>query len=96
MNHLPKQKHLKLQNLTNHGPGVLLGQMARDTKYKGAGKYILDWVIDYAKKQSLNIGCRLIIVSSEPDVVNWYETNGFTLINGSTKMFFDLLGSSSE
>jgi hypothetical protein len=96
MSHLPKDKHAKLQNLTTHGniPGMLLGQIARHEDYRSmrAGKYILDWVIDHAMKQALEVGCRLIIVSSDLDKVKWYTDNGFILINGSkTKMFFDLL-----
>jgi hypothetical protein len=55
----------------------------------GAGKYILDLVIDHAMKQALKVGCRLIIVSSDFDKVKWYADNGFILIKGSKdKKFF--------
>ena len=39
MSHLPKGKHMKLQNMTTHSniPGVLLGQMARHKKYRRMG-----------------------------------------------------------
>ena len=60
MNHLPREKHAKLENITRHGtiPGLLLGQIARDPRYKrtGVGKIMLDWVINHAIELSKEVG----------------------------------------
>ena len=96
MNHLPREKHFILEKMTSYGnvPELLLGQLARHYDYQkmGVGRFMLDWVMDHAIKLSFKVGCRLIIVQSDEDKVDWYVKNGFTLVKGSkNKLFLDIL-----
>lgn len=98
MSQLHKSEHKKLGKMTGHGyiPGLLLGQMARDIRYKGKGlgKIMTAWVIKEAIIISKRIGCRLIILQSEEDKVKTYEEFGFLKIPDSKRkknmMFYDL------
>jgi predicted GNAT family N-acyltransferase len=98
MSQLHKSEHKKLGKMTGHGyiPGLLLGQMARDIRYKGKGlgEIMIGWVINEAINISKRIGCRLIILQSERDMVKRYEEYGFLKIPDSKKkrdmMFYDL------
>ena len=98
MSQLHKSEHKKLGELTTHGyiPGLLLGQMARDNEFRGmkTGELMINWVIAQAIELSKRIGCRLIILQSDDDQVQMYETHGFLLIPNSKKkrnmMFYDL------
>ncbi|HZD36557.1 MAG TPA: GNAT family N-acetyltransferase, partial [Nitrososphaeraceae archaeon] len=87
MSNLPRKTHMNLKGLTNYPdvPALLLGQMARNLDYAhmGMGRYMLDWVIDHGIKLSKEVGCRIIMLNSEKDKINWYYENGFTLIDHS-------------
>jgi GNAT superfamily N-acetyltransferase len=79
-------------------PSLLLGQMARDSAYrgKGVGKVMMTFVLDTAARLSKQIGCRFVILNAEPDKVDHYEKwYGFKQIPKSpeqelTLMYFDL------
>jgi hypothetical protein len=72
---------------------LLLGQLARNSKYpkSGLGRHMLDWTLNHAIELSERIGCRIIIVKSDIDKVDWYQGYGFTLIKDSKdKLFYDI------
>jgi len=96
MSQLPKEKHEKFEAIATHGnvPGLLLGQLARDVKYSksGLGKHILDWTVNHAIELSERVGCRIIIVKSDEDKIDWYKGYGFISIkNSKDKLFYDIL-----
>jgi len=71
--------------------------MARDIKFRGqgVGDIMIDHVISTANNLAQEIGCRLIIVDSEPDSVACYQRNGFQALPtpkdaGTIKMYLDL------
>jgi len=78
-------------------PSLLLGHMARDSKYKGQGlgEIMMDWVVATAHRIGMEVGCRFVIVDAEEDVVERYRKYGFELIppdtgNRTFLMYFDL------
>lgn len=95
MSHVPKKEHIKLKGVTRYSniPALLLGQMARDSRYNhmGAGRLMLDWVINQGVNLSKIVGCRLILLHSVPEKVKWYQSNNFILLeNTQNSMFLDL------
>ena len=98
MSQIHKTDSDMLRDLTFHSyiPGLLLGQMARDLKYKkrGVGDLMINWVVSQAQQLRQKVGCRLIILQSEDDKVKDYERFGFILIPPSRRkknmMFYDL------
>jgi GNAT superfamily N-acetyltransferase len=80
-----------------HVPGLLLGHMARDKRYKGkgAGQIMVDWVLSKASSLGDEVGCRFVILDSERDMVERYKGYAFELIprepnDRTCVMFFDL------
>jgi hypothetical protein len=78
-------------------PSLLLGHIARDARYKGkgAGRIMVDWVLNKADLISNEVGCRFIILDSEMDKVDLYRGYDFELIppdsgDRTCIMFFDL------
>jgi len=79
-------------------PSLLLGHIARDTRYKGkgVGKIIIDFTLSLAFKLGEEVGCRFVILDAEDDVVDHYNKHyGFqpipkSKIDKTTLMFFDL------
>jgi hypothetical protein len=78
-------------------PSLLLGQMARDSSLKrqGIGKIMVDFTFDMAQKLAQKTGCRFVIVDSERDKENTYQSFGFESIPPKPRdkkilMFFDL------
>jgi hypothetical protein len=56
-------------------PCLLLGQMARDIRFKGEGigGLMFDWVLSKADELSHEIGCRYVILEAEQDRKSHYE-----------------------
>jgi len=82
-------------------PSLLLGHWARDSRYigKGVGKIMMAWVLARASEVGMQIGCRYVILGSEPDMVEHYKKHySFEQIppskedkkNRQVLMFFDL------
>ena len=96
MAYLSKREHGKLEPFPHSNvPGLLVGQIAvhRDFEGLGVGKAMIKWVIAEAKKYQNSVGCRLLILNPDNDVVGWYEKIGFVHIQHKTKqdvMFIDL------
>jgi GNAT superfamily N-acetyltransferase len=92
---LPEER--KKQKPFRDVPSLLLGHMARDSKYKGQGigGIMMDWVVATAHRIGIEVGCRFVIVDAEEDVVERYQKYGFELIppdkNDRTRLlYFDL------
>ena len=92
---LPEKR--KEQKPFRNVPSLLLGQMARDSNVmgQGAGEIMVDFTLDKAQELAQRVGCRFVIVDSERDKVNRYESYGFESIPPKPKdktvlMFFDL------
>ena len=99
MGQLNKAMHKKLGVMTGHGyiPGLLLGHMARSSKYRNRklGLLMFSWVLNEALKISQRIGCRLIILQADDhEVSKIYEHWGLVRIPDSRRnknmMFYDL------
>lgn len=79
-------------------PSLLLGQLARDQRYKGqgVGEIMIDWVLRTANDLSQRVGCRYVILDAELDKIAHYKKHfGFQDIprepgDTHTIMFFDL------
>jgi len=92
---LPEER--KKQKPFRDVPSLLLGHMARDSKYKGqgVGEIMMDWVIAPAHRLGMEVGCRFVILDAEEDAVKRYQKYGFELIppdkNDKTFLtYFDL------
>lgn len=93
---LNKNDHKKLESFPHSNvPGLLIGQIAthKDFEGLGVGKTMIDWVVTEAKNYQNNIGCRVVVLSPENDVISWYKKIGFVHIQHKRKqdvMFIDL------
>jgi predicted GNAT family N-acyltransferase len=105
MSQLHKNESKKFSTMTSHGyiPGLLLGQMARDNRYKGRklAQLMLDWVINEAVSFSRNIGCRLVILRADgKKAAEMYREYGFVPIPDTKRkkdmMFYDLAPHQSD
>lgn len=95
-NKLPK--HRSNQKRFRDVPSLLLGQIARDCRYKGqgVGEIMVDWVLNKAHELSQVVGCRLVIMHAELDKEQYYK-NKFRFESIPRKkgdkrvlMFFDI------
>lgn len=97
MAELHKNQHKKLHSFPHsYIPALLIGQLATHQDYEGLGigKTMIQWVISQGIEYSKKLGCRLIILNPEKDVIEWYkEKLGFEHIPHSRAhdvMFYDL------
>lgn len=60
-------------------PALLIGHLATDERdeRRGVGSAMVEWSIAYARRLSSAVGCRVVGVNSEPDVVEFYAKLGF-------------------
>jgi GNAT superfamily N-acetyltransferase len=56
-----------------------IAQLAVDLRFAGhgLGKLMTGYVIEYARTLRTVIGCRYVTLDAEPDLVAWYEAQGF-------------------
>lgn len=75
----PAQKRLGIDTYGDV-PALLISHLATHKEYERRGicKNMVSWATRYAKRTSKNIGCRVVLVRSDPDVVGFYEKIGFT------------------
>ena len=55
---------------------------------------MVSWVIDLAAYLSEKIGCRVVALHPEEDVIRWYQKLQFKIVNRENKqdiMYFDML-----
>lgn len=93
-------RSLKKQIRFKEIPVMLLGQLATHTDYQknGLGKRMVIWTVSLALKYSREIGCRGVVLHSDPSLIEWYkERCGFHYLlddeevgNRRNIMYFDL------
>lgn len=80
MAHMKKDEHETLDIDTfGNIPALLIGHLAthRDYERKGVGRYMVSWVISKAVELSESVGCRLVMLNPEKDVIGFYKKLGF-------------------
>ncbi|WP_316504834.1 GNAT family N-acetyltransferase [Nitrosopumilus sp.] len=83
MAHMKKDEHEELQIDTfGNIPALLIGHLAthKDHERQGVGRYMVSWVISKAVEFSESIGCRLVMLNPERDVIDFYRKQGFTYV----------------
>lgn len=61
--------------------GLLLAQLGVDRRYQGWGMgsgLVADWN-QFARELSRYIGCRYMVLDAQPELVPWYEKQGFVI-----------------
>ena len=80
MAHMPVTKQHR-RDIDTYGtvPALLISHLATHEQYerRGVGKNMLLWAISYGKKIAEIVGCRMVIVSADADVVDFYKKSGF-------------------
>lgn len=97
MAHMPSAERTMLK-IDSHGsvPVLLVSHLATHKQYerRNIGRNMLLWPINYAKEISHSIGCRAVLVKSHPDVVEFYQKNGFVHASTETSspntLYFDI------
>ena len=61
-------------------PALQITLLATDERYErqGIGRYLIYHAVRLATKMARNVGCRIVLANSEPDVVEFYKAVGFT------------------
>lgn len=98
MGHMKQEDHedLRVDGFGNI-PALLIGYLATHKNYEksGLGKYMVSWAINKAVEYSQTIGCRIVMLNPEDDVIEFYQKQGFTLVPHDTpdhsSMFVDIL-----
>ena len=96
MDHLNEEQGRLGIDTFGHIPALLISHLATDMRYvhRGVGRLVVGWASAYAKSLSDMIGCRVVLVKLEPDVVGFYQKLGFqkTSQTGAslTDMFLDI------
>ena len=77
-------------------PAILIGQLATHKKYEciGVGKMMLDSVIETVDFLSKKIGCRVVALHPQEDVISWYRKQKFNMLemrDGQKVMYVDIL-----
>ena len=100
MDRLEEKKQVLDIDTFGNIPALLVGRLATDVRYerRGVGRYMMMWAITRAIKMSREVGCRAVLVNSEPDVVGFYEKLTFKKIirknfryrSDAIDMYFDL------
>jgi len=86
-----------------HFPALWLGRLAVHSSQRksGVGAYLVKWCIGFAKKASVDVGCRFIVlVTKEGYRTKFYTKHGFQKciveLDGNKKLlFFDLKNAKS-
>lgn len=89
-----KQKKLGIDSY-GHIPALLISLLAVDKRYEsqGIGSFMVQYAENLATTTAANIGCRVVLVNSEPDVVGFYKKLKFVEIGKEGDhfdMYFDL------
>ena len=60
-------------------PSLTIAYLATDKRYErqGVGSLMVSYAIMLARRMAADVGCRVVLADSEPDVVEFYEKMGF-------------------
>jgi GNAT superfamily N-acetyltransferase len=60
-------------------PALKIAQLAVDRRFTGhgVGKFVVGYVVAYARRVRTVVGCRLVTLDAEPELIGWYESLGF-------------------
>lgn len=101
MAHMKKDEYEDLHiNTFGNIPALLIGHLAthKDHEHKGVGRYMVSWVISKAIEFSETVGCRLVMLNPDKDVIGFYDKLGFTYVPHDDEdydsMFIDIIQSS--
>ena len=63
-----------------HIPALVITRLATDERYErqGVGGYMVSYAADVAGRIAPDVGCRVVLASSVPDAVEFYEKMGFS------------------
>lgn len=97
MAHMPMAEQ-KTPDIDTYGtvPALLISHLATHRQYgrRGIGRNMILWVVGYGRKIAKKIGCRIVLVSSDSDVIGSYEKNGLVRANANADipnaMYFDV------
>lgn len=83
---VPISKNLRRKMNINDETGIaqmyLLGQLARsDSSESGTGSLLLNDALGIIHTAYIAVGCRVVRVDCADDLVQYYESHGFTFIN---------------
>jgi GNAT superfamily N-acetyltransferase len=61
-------------------PAVKVGQLAIDHRFagNGLGRLLIGYAVALIKDFRRGVGCRVITLDAQPDLVRWYERQGFS------------------
>lgn len=56
-----------------------LAQMGVDRRFQGQGfgRFLVGYAIQYARDAGIGVGCRYVTLDAQPDLVEWYQRQGF-------------------
>jgi len=56
-----------------------LAQLGIDRSFQGGGlgRFAVDWTLELARVVAADVACRYVILDAQPDLVPWYERQGF-------------------
>ncbi|MDO5852805.1 MAG: hypothetical protein Q4Q62_01830 [Thermoplasmata archaeon] len=75
------RKRMNVDSDTSVAQAYLLGQLARnDGSPKGYGKEMVDEALEVMHQCKERVGCRLVRVDCDDDLIPYYESLGFTLV----------------
>ena len=89
-----KQKKLGIDSYW-HIPALLISLLAVDKRYegRGIGSFMVQYAQNLAGGVAADMGCRVVLVNSEPDVVEFYKKLKFVEIGRDddyVDMYFDI------
>lgn len=60
-------------------PALKLGQLAVDRRFQGSGlgRALVGFCVEFARRTGTTVGCRYLTLDAQPDLVRWYEEQGF-------------------
>ncbi|HKM59871.1 MAG TPA: GNAT family N-acetyltransferase [Candidatus Bathyarchaeia archaeon] len=78
---------LPLKVTIKNYPALLIGRLATANEYRGrnVGKSICLWCVSTTRKLSREVGCRLVVVMTNINKVEFYSRCGFDLVPKSEK-----------
>lgn len=58
---------------------IKIAQLGVDRRFSGhgLGRYMVAYVVEYARSLRALVGCRYVTLDAEPELISWYERLGF-------------------